>query len=112
MLVLQLHEANEKLKELYRKYKENRHSRVLSFFCCKKSGTLSVSQNQWVIEAVEGDLWHLVDESKVDVTMVKNHNKSWQFTGQSSFLTDLEIKELEKHISMVLLTFRKLIKGW
>ena len=76
----------------------------------KKSGTLSIFQNQWVIEAVEGDLWHLVDESKVDVTMVKNNDKPWQITGQTGFLMEYEIKELEKYIPIVQLTFRNLIK--
>ena len=57
-------EANKKLIELYRKYKEIGMVVYYPFFVAVKSGTLSISQIQQVIEALEGDLWHLVDESR------------------------------------------------
>ena len=102
-------EANEKLIELYRKYKAIGMVVYYPFFIAQKSGTLSISQRQWVIEAVAGDLWHLVAESKVDVTMVKNNEKLWQVTGQNHFLTKGEINEIEKCIPLVQSTFRNLI---
>ncbi|AMP20039.1 hypothetical protein AZF37_01585 [endosymbiont 'TC1' of Trimyema compressum] len=55
-------------------------------------------------------MWHLVDESRVDVTLIKDNEEPWEIIGQSHFLTDFELKEIEKYIPSIQQIFRKLIK--
>lgn len=105
-------EATIKIKELYKKYKGIGMIVYYPFFVAVKSGTLSIEKNRVVIEAVTGNLWHLVNESKIDVTLMKDNNKDWVKKGNAQFLSEDEIEAIEKYVAGIRSKYRdEMIEG-
>lgn len=70
------------------------------FFKAIKSGTLQVSIHHTIIEAVAEDLWNLVTEHKLDVS-IEYIDNSRKIHGKTDFLSDIEeieLKAAEKRI--------------
>ena len=74
------------------------------FFIAKKSGTLCVSRERIVIEAVKDDLCNLVTHSNCEVTILINSHE--ERIGNTEFLTEQEIDELKKYIPEIKKIFR------
>lgn len=81
------------------------------YFIANKSGTLCVGAEQVVIEAVKKDLWNLVTYSDREVTLVIK-NGDIERIGNGNFLSEEEIKQLEKHVPEIRRIFREhLLEG-
>lgn len=75
------------------------------YFIASKSGTLCVSSNKIVIEAVREDLWNLVTYSDRNVTLIIS-DEEIEIVGEKEFLSEREIDELQKHIPEIKRIFR------
>lgn len=75
------------------------------FFIAQKSGNLDVSMNRVVIEAVEDDLWNLVDHSDRAVTILIDDH-CIDYHGDSHFLSSEELEMLTRYISEIRQRFR------
>lgn len=78
------------------------------YFIAEKSGTLNLHKDKYIIEAVTGDLWNLVTESKIDVSITKStaDKTILSASGNKDFLTTNEISLIEKHIPEIRLMFK------
>lgn len=81
------------------------------YFIAEKSGTLNLHKDKYTIEAVEGDLWNLVTESKIDISITKStvDKTVLSVSGNKDFLTDNEISQIEKYIPELRLMFKDYI---
>lgn len=70
------------------------------YFIAKKSGVIQLSSFQTVIEAVAGDLWNLVTDNKLDVTIIFEDD-DLKFVGDDKFLTQAELLELVDYCLML-----------
>lgn len=75
------------------------------YFVADKSGTLKVSFEGIVVEAVKADLWNLVTDSKCDVT-VQLFKDGVKVTGDSNFLSETELTEILSHANTIRRVFR------
>lgn len=66
------------------------------YFIAEKSGTLEVSYDRTVIEAVDKDLWNLVTHNRRDVTVIEENGKI-DYYGNREFLAPNEVSELLKY---------------
>lgn len=76
------------------------------YFVAKKSGTIEVSRNRIVIEAVKEDLWNLVTYSDHEVTIIYHDNEESECMGNKDFLNDNEKKQLLKYVPEVKKIFK------
>lgn len=78
------------------------------YFIAEKSGTLCVSRDKVVIEAVHDDLWNMVKMGTQDVTIIINDNeiKNAEIIGNTSLLSELELKEILSYIPKIRKRFR------
>lgn len=81
---------------------------VYPYFIAQKSGTLEVSKDRIVIEAVYNDLWNLVTNNNIDVTYIINKNEI-VVEGNKSFFDDFEVDELRLQADRIKGTFRSIL---
>lgn len=74
------------------------------YFVAEKSGVLEVTLQKTVIEAVRGDLWNLVSENKLDVSICIA--EAVTVTGDSPLLSAGEIDELVGYAQRVRTRYR------
>ena len=104
-------DAMEFANQLYSKLKDKGMVVYYPYFVADKSGTLQVSWNINVIEAVKDDLWNLVTYSKRDVTLQFIDGQEI-VDGDENFLSTVEKQELLKYTAMVKHMFRdELLEG-
>lgn len=104
-------DAMEFANQLYSKLKDKGMVVYYPYFVADKSGTLQVSWNINVIEAVKDDLWNLVTYSKRDVTLQFIDGQEI-VDGDENFLSMVEKQELLKYTAMVKHMFRdELLEG-
>jgi hypothetical protein len=95
-------EAKKFADELYNRIKDNGMVIYYPYFIAKKSGTLNVYNNKVVVEAVKDDLWNLVTNQNVNVSLVFDKDeKIISLNGDDSFLTKEEISELLKYAKQI-----------
>lgn len=109
-------EASEAMKFANKIYKEiNKNGIVVyyPYFIAHKSGTLNVHRNKTIIEAVDDDLWNLVTNQDMDVSLTyDNNNTLISCYGNEKFLTNEEIEQLLFYARSIARTFRdELIEG-
>jgi len=122
-------EARMKGREFLREYGEKGIVVYYPYFIAEKSGVLDINSQRTVIEAVDRDLWNLVTFGKKNVTIIAPSDKighisdvscneagSWpidgvQITGDGSFLSPEEIKELVRYGAVIRGRFRDEISG-
>lgn len=100
-------EAIQGAKELYNRYKDNGMIVYYPYFIAEKSGTLQISNEEIVIEAVDKDLWNLVTDHKKDVTIIKKD--SLKIFGNKKFISSDELEELYTYADKVKKIFRNYI---
>lgn len=104
-------EAREFGNKLLGEFGENGMIIYYPYFIAEKSGTLEISNERIVIEAVKKDLWNLVTYSDREETIIIE-NKEYIYEGNSSFLSQSEIDELIEYIPKLKQKFRdELIEG-
>lgn len=69
------------------------------YFIAIKSGVIEISKGRTVIEAVKDDLWNLVTNNKVDVSII--FDDDLKFVGNPNFLTSDELYELIDYCTMI-----------
>lgn len=98
-------------KRLLLKYANNGLIVYYPFFLAKKSGTLMIQKDSVIIDAVEGDLWNLVDNNQIDVHLALNADNKL-ISKSSDFLDNNEINEIIKYIPVIKKSFyRDLLVG-
>lgn len=98
-------EAKEFAEEIKQRLGQNGIVFVYPYFIAEKSGTLEVSNNRIVIEAVEGDLWNLVTYHDKDVTYIYKEDNI-EIDGDSVFLKEAERSEINYWANRVKGIFR------
>lgn len=88
------------------------------YFVANKSGTLEITQNRTVIEAVKADLWNMVTLSDRDVT-IQYENGNEFINGDEIFLKDSEkdcllsnVKKIKKSFRGDLLEGKSILLEW
>ncbi|HEY8349001.1 MAG TPA: hypothetical protein VIM13_04140 [Clostridia bacterium] len=122
-------EARMKGREFLREYGEKGIVVYYPYFIAEKSGVLDINSQRTVIEAVDRDLWNLVTFGKKNVTIIAPSDKighisdisgnstgvlsidGVQITGDGSFLSPEEIKELVRYGAVIRGRFRDEISG-
>lgn len=104
-------EAREFGNKLLGEFGENGMIIYYPYFIAEKSGTLEISNERIVIEAVKKDLWNLVTYSDREETIIIE-NKGCVYEGNSAFLSQSEIDELIEYIPKLKQKFRdELVEG-
>lgn len=98
-------EAMSGALDLYKKYKNIGMVIYYPYFIADKSGTLKVSSDEIVIEAVEKDLWNLVTYNKKNVTIISKID-GLIYDGDKSFLSNNEMEELHFYATNIRKKFR------
>ena len=99
-------EAYETAIKFHEQLKEHGIVIIYPYFIAQKSGTLEVSNERIVIEAVDKDLWNLVTENKKDVTIIKSTN-NYIYQGNKNFLSEYELDLLELQTQKIKRLFRQ-----
>jgi hypothetical protein len=86
-------EARTFAEELLHRLSSDDYVLFYPFFIAEKSGTLTVSAERTVIEAVQGDLWNLLTYNRPDITVIQEKTGT-RIYGNSSFLTAAELAEI------------------
>jgi len=84
------------------------------YFVAEKSGVISATDEQIVIEACYADLWNLVTANKVDARVEIKKDRCC-ITGDEGLLTEEEIKELAKYTwraRQKMQAYREIILEW
>lgn len=88
------------------------------YFVANKSGTLEITQNRTLIEAVKADLWNMVTLSDRDVT-IQYENGNEFINGDEIFLKDSEkdcllsnVKKIKKSFRGDLLEGKSILLEW
>lgn len=77
------------------------------YFIAEKSGTLCVSRDKVVIEAVHDDLWNMVKMGTQDVTIIiDEEEKNTETIGDKNLLSGAELEEILSHVSKIRKRFR------
>ena len=77
------------------------------YLIAEKSGTLCVSRDKVVVEAVHDDLWNMVKMGTQDVTIIiDNEKKNTEIIGNTSLLSESELKEILLYIPKIRKRFR------
>lgn len=92
--------AAAKARELLKKYEKKGLVVYYPYFVALKSGTIMVEQRRIVIEAVEGDLWHLVDENQLDVNIIYKNNEE-KINGNPNFFSSDELRKLKENANKI-----------
>lgn len=92
-------------KEMLQRFGDKGMVIYYPYFVAKKSGTLNISNEMIVIEAVNDDLWNLVTYSSREVT-IRIHGNSFIYDGNDKFLSEAELNELLKQVPKIKHTFR------
>ena len=88
-------EAEYFAKQTWRTYKNIGMVVYYPYFIARKSGTLCLSRDGYVIEAVNGDLWSLVNHNNKNCTLEKDREGNLKsYAGEKNFLTEKEQIEL------------------
>lgn len=98
-------DAEKFAKGIVEKYGDNGMAIYYPYFLAEKSGTLNISSDRIVIEAVKEDLWNLVTDGYRDVTIIIEDNNT-TFVGDDTFVSEEEIGELKNYSATVKLMFR------
>ena len=77
------------------------------YFIANKSGTLQIEKEKTLVEAVNKDLWNLVDKGELDVSICINDDKEETLKGNRSFFRNDEWNELIKAQKVVKSHFGK-----
>lgn len=101
-------EAYEFALNLYKDFKDKGIIIYYPYFIAEKSGTIEITSNKIVIEAVNGDLWNLVTYNKKNVTVINDINGQVSF-GDSSFLIEDELNELLAYCNNIRQKYREYI---
>lgn len=98
---------------LYKEMKDKGMVIYYPFFVAKKSGTLNVCMDKIIIEAVKEDLWNLVTNQNLDVSLIYDRNdKLISFYGNKEFMDNSEIEKLLVCAKRIYCTYRdKLLEG-
>ena len=106
-------ESKEFADLLYKKISDKGIVIYYPYFIAHKSGTLNVFLNKTVIEAVEKDLWNLVTEQNIDVSLSFDENNELQSSLiNNDILEKNEIEELLKNARKVKNMYRdELLEG-
>lgn len=109
-------EASEAMEFASKLYKEMNHNGIVvyyPYFVAHKSGTLNVHYDKIIIEAVDDDLWNLVTNQDMDVSLTFDNNTTLlSHHGKEDFLTEEEIVQLLFYAKKIGRTFRnELIEG-
>lgn len=100
-------EAEYFAKQSYVAYRDIGKVIYYPYFIAKKSGILSVDNEGYSVEAVNGDLWSLVNSSKFVCTYKRDRKGNvLEYEGREDFLSDYEIKELHKQVDKIREEFR------
>jgi len=90
--------ANEALKfadDLYNQIHQKGMVVYYPYFVAHKSGTLNVYYDKTIIEAVKDDLWNLVTDQKLDVSLtIAKDNDIVSSYGNQNFLSREEVEQL------------------
>lgn len=70
------------------------------YFIAIKSGVIEVSNGRTVIEAVKDDLWNLVTNNKVDISIIFE-NEDLKFLGNEDFFSRDELYALIDYCTMI-----------
>ena len=100
-------EAKEFADDLYKKIGERGIVIFYPYFIANKSGTLNVFYDKVVIEAVNKDLWNLVTNQDLDVSLIYDMDMNLQLCiGNEKFLSDEECNQLLSYSKKVKNIFR------
>lgn len=106
-------EAMSFANDLYKRLNDNGIVVYYPYFIANKSGTLNVYLDKIVIEAVKDDLWNLVTNQDLDVSLIfDNQNNILSSYGDLSFLNDEEIQLLLKYAKKISAIYKnELLEG-
>lgn len=76
------------------------------YFIARKSGTLEIRNDGYVIEAVNEDLWNLVSYSNREVTIINSEFNGYSVHGNERFINKDELEEITKYIPEIKKIFR------
>lgn len=93
-------EAEKFGKQMLLKYDTNGLIIYYPFFLAKKSGTLMISKDSTIIDAVKGDLWNLVNDNFIDTHLVLDANSS-VISENNNFLTKSELSNLTRYVPVI-----------
>lgn len=103
-------EAKSAADSLYNKFHKKGIVIYYPYFIAEKSGTLNISQEQIIIEAVKEDLWNLVTDSDREITFIWDlKNKTCKTDGNEHFLNNDEINNIIKYVPVIKGIFRDYI---
>lgn len=99
--------------DLYHKIGENGIVIYYPYFKAHKSGTLNVFGDKFVIEAVSEDLWNLVTEHNLDMSVTYDFEMNTLSTyGNTNFLSSNEFNELYSNAKKIKSMYRdELLEG-
>ncbi len=108
--------ANEAIAfadNLYKRLDGNGIVIYYPYFIAHKSGTLNVFLDKIVIEAIKNDLWNLVTNQDLDVSMAFDcQNNLISSYGNKEFLNKIEINQLLKYAKKISSIYRdELLEG-
>lgn len=83
------------------------------YFNAYKSGTLNVFADKFIIEAVNKDLWNLVTNQDMEVSLTYNLEMNLIYKyGNENFLSESELKDLISNLGIIRKNFRdELLEG-
>lgn len=88
-------EAMNFANKLYNQIQDKGMVIYYPYFIAHKSGTLNVYYDKTVIEAVDKDLWNLVTNQDIDVSLIYDKSSTlFSSSGNRAFLTKEEINKL------------------
>lgn len=103
-------EAEIAADNLYNKFMNKGMVIYYPYFIAEKSGTLKVSKEKIVIEAVKDDLWNLVTYSEREVTIICDLIKdTCEVNGEHDFLSMDERNNIFKYVPTIRGMFRDYI---
>lgn len=87
-------EAKKFANELYKKINKNGMVIYYPFFVAHKSGTLKISYDKIIVEAVKDDLWNLVTNQNIDLSLIYDINYDISLSFGEEFLSKSELNQL------------------
>lgn len=106
-------EAKKFADDLYDKIGQKGMVIYYPYFKAYKSGTLNVFENKFIIEAVNKDLWNLVTNQDLDVSLTYNSNMELiNVYGNENFMSEAELKEICSSVNIIKRNFKnQLLEG-
>ena len=100
-------EATAFANDLYKRINHNGLVIYYPYFIAHKSGTLNIFLDKIVVEAIKNDLWNLVTNQDLDVSLVFNRqDEIISSYGDEKFLSADEIKLLLKYSKKIMGIYR------